>query len=107
MQGDLESRGRKVHLVPFLVPSRGQILKHTQLNIFTTMKHFKIKIPVHKTLVKNLSKVSLLCSLPIFHAFQTKEWVTPALLRPYSLRTCVHWDRLSAGSHILVADCTQ
>ena len=82
MQGDLEARGWKVHLVPFDVSSRGQILKHTQHNIFTTLKLFHIKIPAQKKLVRNMSKISLLCSFSIFHAFQTKEWVNPALLRP-------------------------
>ena len=69
-------------LVPFEVSSRGQILKHTKHNIFTTVKHFNIKIPAQKKLVRSLSKISLLCSFSIFLAFQTKEWVNPALLRP-------------------------
>ena len=82
MQEDLEARGWKVHLVPFEVSSRGQILKHTQHNIFTTLKHFNIKIHAQKKLIRSLSKISLLCTFSIFHAFQTKEWVNPALLRP-------------------------
>ena len=44
MQTDLEAKGWKVYLVAFEVSSRGQILKHTQIDIFHTLKHFKIKI---------------------------------------------------------------
>ena len=82
MQGDLEEKGWKVHLVPFEVSSRGQILKHTQISILTTLKHFHVKIPTQQKFFKNLSKISLLCTFSIFHAYQTKEWVDPALLRP-------------------------
>ena len=82
LQGDLEKKGWKVHLLPFEVSSRGQILKHTQHNIINTLKHFKITIPAHQKFMKNLSKISLLCTFSIFHTYQTKEWVDPALLRP-------------------------
>ena len=82
MQTDLEERGWKVHLCPFEVSSRGQILKHTQVNIFKTLKHLNIHITAKSKVIKSMSKISLLCTFAIFHAYQTKEWVNPAYLRP-------------------------
>ena len=82
MQTDLEERGWKVHLCPFEVSSRGQILKHTQVNIFKTLKHLNIHITAKSKVIKPMSKISLLCTFAIFHAYQTKEWVDPAYLRP-------------------------
>ena len=82
MKTDLEERGWKVFLVPFEVSSRGQILKHTQVSIYTTLKHFHIKIPTHHKFIQSMSKIALLCTFSIFHAYQTKEWVDPAFLRP-------------------------
>ena len=81
---DLENKGWKVYLVPFKVSSRGQILKHTQTDIFTTLKHFHIKIKSQKKFIQSMSKISLLCTFSIFHAYQTKEWVNPAFLHPQS-----------------------
>ena len=80
MQGDLEEKGGKVHLLPFEVSSRDQILKHTQHNIMETLKHLHIKVPAYPMFIKNLSKISLQCSFLIFHAYQAQEWVDPALL---------------------------
>ena len=82
MEADLEDKGWEVYLVPFEVSSRRQILKHTQMNIINTLKQFDVKIRADKTLFINLSKVSLLCTFPIFHSYQTKEWVNPPLLKP-------------------------
>jgi hypothetical protein len=82
MQTDLEAKGWKVYLVAFEVSSRGQILKHTQTDIFHTLKHFKIKIHEQSKVIKSLSKISLLCTFSIFHAHQTKEWVNPAFIQP-------------------------
>ena len=82
MQGDLEDKGWKVHLVPYEVSSRGQILKNTKSSIITTLKHFKIKIKAEQLMFKQLSKIALLSTFSIFHAYQTKEWVSPPLLKP-------------------------
>ena len=82
MQSDLESKGWKVYLVSFEVSSRGQILKHKQTDIFTTLKHFKVRIKAHQKFIQSMSKISLLCIFSIFHTYQTKEWVNPAFLRP-------------------------
>ena len=82
MKNDLEAKGWKVFLVPFEVSSRGQILKHTQISIYTTLKHFNIKIQAKHKFIQSMSKIALLCTFSIFHAYQTKEWVNPAFLRP-------------------------
>ena len=82
MQGDLEDKGWKVFLVPYEISSRGQILKSTKSSIITTLKHFKIKIKAEQSMFKQLSKIALLSTFSIFHAYQTKEWVSPPLLKP-------------------------
>ena len=82
MQSDLEDKGWKVYLVPYEVSSRGQILKTTKSSIIYTLKQFKIKIKAEQLLFKQLSKIALLSTFSIFHAYQTKEWVSPPLLRP-------------------------
>ena len=82
MQGDLEDKGWKVHLVPYEVSSRGQILKSTKSSIITTLKDSKIKIKAEQLLFKQLSKIALLSTFSIFHAYQTKEWVSPPLHYP-------------------------
>ena len=82
MQSDLEEKGWKVYLVPYEVSSRGQILKTTKFSIIYTLKQFKIKIKAEQLLFKQLSKIALLSTFSIFHAYQTKEWVSPPLLKP-------------------------
>ena len=82
MQSDLEDKGWKVFLVPYKVSSRGQILKSTKSSIIYTLKQFKIKIKAEQLLFKQLSKIALLSTFSIFHAYQTKEWVSPPLLKP-------------------------
>ena len=82
MQSDLEDKGWKVYLVPYEVSSRGQILKTTKSSIIFTLKQFKIKIKAEQLLFKQLSKIALLSTFSIFHAYQTKEWVSPPLLKP-------------------------
>ena len=82
MQSDQENKGWKVYLVPFEVSSRGQILKHTQTDIFTTLKHFNIKIKSQKKFIQSMGKISLLCTFSIFCAYQSKEWVNLAFLHP-------------------------
>ena len=84
MQSDPEDKGWKVFLVPYRVSSRGQILKTTKSSIIFTLKQFKIKIKIkaEQLLFKQLSKIALLSTFSIFHAYQTKEWVSPPLLKP-------------------------
>ena len=51
--------------------------KSTKSSIITTLKHFKIKIKAEQLIYKQL-----LSTFSIFHAKQTKEWVSPPLLKP-------------------------
>ena len=76
----LEEKGFKVFLMPFEVGSSGHINKHTRQNIINTLKQFNI---ILKTKVfENLGKISLLCTMSVFHAYQTNEWASPPLLTP-------------------------
>ena len=94
MQGDLEDKGWKVHLVPYEVSSRGQILKSTKSSIILTLKQFKIKIKAEQQMFKQLSKIVLLSTFSIFHAYQTKEWVSPPLLKPWLIQ---NWLAVGSG----------
>ena len=44
--------------------------------------HFKIKIKAEQLMFKQLSKIALLSIFSTFDAYQTKEWVSPPLLKP-------------------------
>ena len=79
LQGDLEDKGWKVHLVPYEVSSRGQILKSTKSSIITTLNQVKIKIKSEQLMFKQLSKIALQSTFSIFRAYQSKEWVSPPL----------------------------
>ena len=51
-----------------------------------------IKIKAEQLLFKQLSKIALLSTFSIFHAYQTKEWVSPPLLKPWiSLELACSW----------------
>ena len=76
----LREKGFKVHLLPFEVCSNGHINKKTQTNIQNVLKQFKLKLK--KNVVLNLSKIALLCTMSIFHAYQVSDWVDPPFLSP-------------------------
>ena len=78
----VESASCAAQVVPYEVSSRGQILKCTQSSIITTLKQFKTNTKAEKFLFKHPSKIALLSTFHIFHAYQTKEWVSPPLLKP-------------------------
>ena len=82
MESDLVEKGWQVFLVPFEDSSKGQILKVTETNLIITLKHFDVKFQLQKKIIKNMSKIALLCTFSIFHAYQTKEWINPPLLKP-------------------------
>ena len=65
LKKDLESAGWKTELVPFEVGSRGYISKRNIASITKMAKlaHMKKR---HKSLMTDLSKISLLCSSTIF-----------------------------------------
>ena len=68
LKSDLEERGYKCFLVPFEVGSRGYIFKSTKSNIFNIFTTMKISAN-HRHCIKNMSKISLLASYTIFHAY--------------------------------------
>lgn len=80
LASDIESKGFKVHLLPFEVSSEGHIWRSTRNDITQTLKSFKIKLP--SSTFEELSQISLLTTMSIFHAYQTTEWVSPPLLTP-------------------------
>ena len=76
----LEEKGFKVYLLPFKVSSNGHISKNNKLNIDNVLRKFKIRIK--SQLIKDLSQISLLCTMSIFHAYQVTDWASPPLLSP-------------------------
>ena len=68
LKNDLEDIGYKCFLVPFEVGSRGHIQKSTKSNLFSIFKTMKISSNFNQCL-KNMSKISLLASFTIFHAY--------------------------------------
>ena len=72
--------GYSVILLPFEVGSNGHITRENRNNIQRDLKKFKIKLKSH--IFKNMSKISLLCTMSIFYAYQTKEWTSPPYLTP-------------------------
>ena len=76
----LTEKGFKVYLMPFEICSNGHISKENKKNIEYTLKKFKIKLNKHVLL--NMSKIALLCTMSIFHAYEVTEWVDPPLLSP-------------------------
>ena len=78
---DLESRGWSSNIVPFEIGSRGHVTKRNKLSIYKTMKNWNIKVN-QNTLIKNLSKISLLCSFTLFQAHSQPSWQNPPYLHP-------------------------
>jgi mRNA degradation ribonuclease J1/J2 len=76
----LIEKGYTVYLVPFEVCSNGHITKKNNTNIDNVLKKFRIRL-TRKTYL-NLSKIALLCTMSVFHAFQVTDWVNPPLLSP-------------------------
>ena len=81
LKSDLEAQGLSVSLVPFEVGSRGHVTKENKMRLITVFVKNGLKMNVHK-LVKQISKISLLCTFSIFHAFQQPTWRDPPFLKP-------------------------
>ena len=79
LKNDLEDIGYKCFLVPFEVGSRGHIKKSTKSNLFSIFTTTKISANLNKCL-KNMSKISLLASFTIFHAYTQPTWRDPPFL---------------------------
>ena len=76
----LEEKGYKVYLVPFEVFSNGHINKRNKQSILAVLRKFHIKFK-NKTFI-DLGKIALLCTMSVFYAYQTKDWIDPPLLSP-------------------------
>ena len=80
LKNDIADRGYKCYLFPLEVGSRGHISKRNKMTIINTINI----IPLHfSTLMKNASKISLLSSYSIFHAYSQPSWNDPPLLQPW------------------------
>ena len=79
LKNDLEDIGYKCFLVPFEFGSRGHIKKSTKSNLFSIFTTMKIETNLNKCL-KSMSKISLLASFTIFHAYTQPTWRDPPLL---------------------------
>ena len=81
LKTDLQQAGWLVNLVPFEIGSRGLVTKRNKTALINTFKRNHIKVK-HNNLIKNVSKISLLCSYVIFQARTEPTWETPPLLHP-------------------------
>ena len=76
---DLEDNGYKCMLAPFEIGSRGYVRKSTRATIVNIFGMMKINAnPFH--CIKNMSKLSLLSSYTIFHAYTQPSWRDPPFL---------------------------
>ena len=80
LKSDLEDKGYRCFLVPFEVGSRGHIRKSTKSNIFNIFSTMKISANFNHCM-RNLSKISLLSSYTIFHAYTQPTWRDPPFLK--------------------------
>ena len=77
----LTELGYDVHLVPFEVSSNGHLTQTNKRNIINTLKRFNVP-RLEAKIFSNLATISLLYTMSIFYAYQTKEWTDPTLLSP-------------------------
>ena len=80
LQIALQEKGYQCILTPFEVGSSGHITRKNKLTLENTLRKFNIRIK--KGTFVNMAKISLLCTMSIFYAYQVKEWVSPPLLSP-------------------------
>ena len=78
---DLEEAGYTCSLLPFEVGSRGYVSKANRANLINTFVTNSIKANALKC-IKQLSKLSLLCSFSVFHAYTQPIWRDPPFLKP-------------------------
>ena len=75
LKTDIEDKGYSCHLIPFEVGSRGYISKSNKTNLMNIFLVNKLKPNV-----REISKISLLCSFSIFHAYTQPTWPDPPFL---------------------------
>ena len=76
---DLEDAGYTCTLLPFEVGSRGYVTTSNRANLIHTFVSNNIQTNALKC-IKKLSKLSLLCSFSIFHAYTQPSWRDPPFL---------------------------
>ena len=105
-QSYLEKKGCKVYLVPFEMSLWGQILKHTQTDIFTTLTHFNNR---RKKLSNPWARFSYSEPSPSSTPTKPRSGSTQPFSAPSPLfrRTGSQFGELSTDSYFLVADCTE
>ena len=81
LKSDIEDQGYTCYLVPFEIGSRGYISKRNKLDLTTVFHATKLKFNTAKCM-KDLSKIALLSSFSIFHAYTQPSWQDPPLLKP-------------------------
>ena len=81
LKRDLETAGWTTQLIPFVVGSRGLVTKHNKQSIYNSSKRNHIKLK-HTQIIKDISKIALLCSFSIFQAHCQPTWQDPPLLHP-------------------------
>ena len=81
MKSDLEEKGYKVFLFPLEIGSRGHISNKNKITIMNTLLGNKLKIR-YTEITKGCSKIALLCSYSIFHAYSEPSWKDPPYLEP-------------------------
>ena len=80
LKSDLEDKGFTCHLLPFEVGSRGYVSRANKSNLMNIFMANKLKPNVFKC-IREMSKISLLCSFSIFHAYTQPTWSDPPFLR--------------------------
>ena len=81
LTSDLQEKGWETENLPFEIGSRGLVTKRNKNTIFSTTKKYNIKVKKNQ-LVKDISKISLLCSFAIFQAHCQPDWQSPPFLHP-------------------------
>ena len=77
----LEEKGYAVCLLPFEVGSNGHITSKNKQDMSKVLQIFNVRFKTQ--IFTQLAQISLLCSMSIFYAYQTTEWISPPLLSPW------------------------
>ena len=81
LKSDIEDSGFQCTLLPFEIGSRGYVTTANRSNMISAFVQNNIKSNALKCL-KQLSKISLLCSFSIFHAYSQPTSRSPPFLSP-------------------------
>ena len=81
LKTDIESAGFTCVLLPFEIGSRGYVTRQNKSNLINIFIKHEINANALKC-IKQISKISLLCSFCIFHAYKEPSWRSPPFLSP-------------------------